>query len=54
LNRTAHQLAASAYQKASPGGQHHGFRAAGSSNPTADSSSKGDEEIVDAQYEEVG
>jgi len=54
LNRTAHQLVASAYQKASPGGQHHGFRAAGSSNPTADSSSKGDEEIVDAQYEEVG
>lgn len=54
LTRTAHQLAASAYQKASPGGQQHDFRAAGSRNPTSDSSSQGDEDIVDAQYEEVG
>ncbi len=53
LTRTAHQLAASAYQGASPGGQHFDFRSAGSSRPAADSSSKGDEEIVDAEYEEV-
>ena len=53
LTRTAHQLAASANQQASPGGKHHDFRGAGSSRPTADSSSKSDEEIVDAEYEEV-
>jgi molecular chaperone DnaK len=53
LTRTAHQLAASAYQQASPGKQYHDFRAAGSSRPAADSSSKGDEEIVDAEFEEV-
>jgi molecular chaperone DnaK len=53
LTRTAHQLAASAYQQASPGKQYHDFRADGSSRPAADSSSKGDEEIVDAEFEEV-
>jgi molecular chaperone DnaK len=53
LTRTAHQLAASAYQQASPEKQYHDFRAAGSSRPAADSSSKGDEEIVDAEFEEV-
>jgi molecular chaperone DnaK len=53
LTQTVHRLAASAYQQASPGGQQHDFRAAGSSNPATESSSRGDEEIVDAEYEEV-
>jgi len=53
LTQTAHRLAASAYQQASSGGQHHDFRASASSNPAAHSSSRGDEEIVDAEYEEV-
>jgi molecular chaperone DnaK len=53
LTQTVHRLAASAYQQASPGGPHHDFRASGSSNPAADSSSRGEEEIVDAEYEEV-
>ena len=53
LTRTAHQLAASAYQQAAPGGRNHDFGAAGSSHSTADPSSSGDEEIVDADYEEV-
>jgi len=53
LTQTVHRLAASAYQQASPGGQQHDFRAAGSSNPATESSSRGGEEIVDAEYEEV-
>jgi molecular chaperone DnaK len=53
LTRASHNLSASAYQQASPEGQYHDFRAADSNRPAADSSSKGDEEIVDAEYEEV-
>jgi molecular chaperone DnaK len=53
LTQMAHQLAASAYQQASPGGQSHNYRAAGSNRADAGSSSNGDEEIVDADYEEV-
>jgi len=53
LTRTAHQLAASAYQQTSAGGQRHDFRSGDSGRPAADSSSKGEEEIVDAEYEEV-
>jgi molecular chaperone DnaK len=53
LTQMAHQLAASAYQQASPGGQYHDYRAAGSNRPDAGSASNGDEEIVEAEYEEV-
>jgi molecular chaperone DnaK len=53
LTRASHSLASSAYQQASPGGPYHDFRTADSNGPTADSSAKGDEEIVDAEYEEV-
>lgn len=53
LTRTAHQLAASAYQQTSAAGQRHDFRSGDSGRPAADSSSKGEEEIVDAEYEEV-
>jgi molecular chaperone DnaK len=53
LTRASHNLAASAYQQASPGAQYHDFRAADLNRPTADSSSKSDEEIVDAEYEEI-
>jgi len=53
LTQMAHQLAASAYQQASPGGQYHDYRAADSNRPDAGSAPNGDEEIVDAEYEEV-
>jgi molecular chaperone DnaK len=53
LTHASHQLAASAYQQASPAGQAQGFRSADSNRSTADSASNADEEIVDADYEEV-
>jgi molecular chaperone DnaK len=53
LTHASHQLAASAYQQAPPGGQAQGFRSAASNQSTADSASGADEEIVDAEYEEV-
>ena len=53
LTRASHNLSASAYQQASPDGQYRDFRATDSNRPAADSSSNGDEEIVDAEYEEV-
>jgi molecular chaperone DnaK len=53
LTRIAHQLAASAYQQTSAAGQRPDFGSGDSGRPAADSSSKGEEEIVDAEYEEV-
>ena len=53
LTRASHNLSASAYQQASPDGQYRDFRATDSNRAAADSSSNGDEEIVDADYEEV-
>jgi molecular chaperone DnaK len=53
LTRIAHQLAASAHQQTSAAGQRPDFGSGDSGRPAADSSSKGEEEIVDAEYEEV-
>ena len=53
LAQASHNLAASAYQQASPGGQPHDFHSQGTPNPSAGSSSNADEEVVDAEYEEV-
>jgi molecular chaperone DnaK len=53
LTRASHNLSASAYQQAPPEGQYHDFHAEGSNRPASGSSSNGDEEIVDAEYEEA-
>jgi len=53
LAQTSHQLASSMYQQASPGGHTNEYQAAGAHNPSADASSNPDEEVVDAEYEEV-
>ena len=53
LTRTSHQLAASMYQQASPEGHNNEYHAAGAHNPAADAPSNLDEEVVDAEYEEV-
>jgi molecular chaperone DnaK len=53
LTQMSHQLAASMYQQASPEGQDNEYHAAGAHKPSADSSSNSDEEVVDAEYEEV-
>jgi molecular chaperone DnaK len=53
LTRTSHNLAASVYQQASPGGQPHDSHSGGVPKPSAGSYSNADEEVVDAEYEEV-
>ena len=53
LTQMSHQLAASMYQQASPEGQDNEYHQAGAHKPSADSSSNSDEEVVDAEYEEV-
>jgi len=53
LTQASHSLAASAYQQASPGGQPYDSHSQGAPNPSAGSSSGTDEEVVDAEYEEV-
>jgi molecular chaperone DnaK len=53
LTQTSHKLAASMYQQASPGGQPHDPHSGGAPGASAGSPSNGDEEIVDAEYEEV-
>ena len=53
LTQASHQLAASMYQQASPGGQPHDAHSAGAPGPSAGSPSNADEEVVDAEYEEV-
>jgi molecular chaperone DnaK len=53
LTQRAHTLAASAYQQASPEGQPYDAAAGAAHNFTADSASDTEEEVVDAEYEEV-
>jgi molecular chaperone DnaK len=53
LTQVSHRLAASAYQQASPEGQPHGAQPGNAFNPNEASSPDGDEEVVDAEYEEV-
>ena len=55
LTQVSHRLAASAYQQASPGGQPHGAQPGNAYNPNEPSSPEtgAEEEIVDAEYEEV-
>ncbi len=49
LTQASHQLAASMYQQTSAGGQSHGPHSGGAPGSTSNS----DEEVVDAEYEEV-
>ncbi len=53
LTQTSHQLAASMYQQTSPGGQPHDPHSGGAPGASPGSPSNGDEEVVDAEYEEV-
>jgi molecular chaperone DnaK len=53
LAQAAHQLASAMYQQASPEGQNNKDHAAGVHGPSADAASNFDEEVVDAEYEEV-
>ena len=53
LAQASHQLAASMYQQASSEGHNNEYQAAGAHNPAADASSTRDEEVVEAEYEEV-
>ncbi|MCK5419951.1 MAG: Hsp70 family protein, partial [Desulfobacterales bacterium] len=53
LTRISHQLASSMYQQASPEGHNNAYNAEGAHNPSADAPSNLDEEVVDAEYEEV-
>ncbi|MGD8303190.1 MAG: Hsp70 family protein, partial [Desulfobacterales bacterium] len=54
LSQVSHKLAASAYQQASPGGYTQETNSAGDHNSSGGSSSGvEDEEVVDAEYEEV-
>jgi molecular chaperone DnaK len=53
LTQITHKLASSAYQQASPQGQPYDSSAGGAHNSGADSASNTEEEVVDAEYEEV-
>ena len=53
LTQMSHKLAASAYQQASPERQPYDSPAGGTHNSSAGSASNTDEEVVDAEYEEV-
>jgi molecular chaperone DnaK len=53
LAQASHQLASSMYQQASPEGHNNDYQAAGVHNPSDGASSNFDEEVVDAEYEEV-
>jgi molecular chaperone DnaK len=53
LTQAAHKLAASAYQQASPQDQPYESPAGGPYNSAASGASNADEEVVDAEYEEV-
>jgi hypothetical protein len=53
LTQIAHSLAASAYQQASPQGQPYDAASGGGHHFAADSAADTDEEVVDAEYEEV-
>ena len=53
LTQASHQLAASMYQQASAGEQSHGPHSGGAPGSSAGSPPNTDEEVVDAEYEEV-
>jgi molecular chaperone DnaK len=53
LAQASHQLASSMYQQASPEGHNNDYQAADAHNPSDGASSNFDEEVVDAEYEEV-
>jgi molecular chaperone DnaK len=53
LAQASHQLASSMYQQASPEGHNNDYQAEGAHNPSDGASSNFDEEVVDAEYEEV-
>jgi molecular chaperone DnaK len=53
LTQIAHKLAASAYQQASPQGQPYDASAGGSHNYSGERAPNTEEEVVDAEYEEV-
>jgi molecular chaperone DnaK len=53
LTQMSHELVASAYQQASPEGQTYDSPADGAHNSSADRASNTDEEVVEAEYEEV-
>jgi molecular chaperone DnaK len=53
LTQASHQLASSMYQQASPGGHRNEQHAAGAHHTSAGEFSNSDEEVVDAEYEEV-
>ena len=53
LTQTAHTLAASAYQQASPQGQPYEASGNAGHNTAADNGPQTEEEVVDAEYEEV-
>ena len=53
LTQMSHELVASAYQQASPEGQTYDSPAGGAHNSSADRASNTDEEVVEAEYEEV-
>jgi len=53
LSRTSHNLASSMYQQSSSEGHNNEYNGAGAYNPAADAPSNLDEEVVDAEYEEV-
>jgi molecular chaperone DnaK len=53
LTQTAHKLAASAYQQASPQEQPYDASADGMHDSAAGRASNAEEEVVDAEYEEV-
>ena len=53
LTQASHRLAASMYQQASAGGESHGPHSGGAPDSSAGSQPNTDEEVVDAEYEEV-
>ena len=53
LTQASHKLAAAMYQQASPGGQPYGPHSGGTPGPSAGSPSNAEEEVVDAEFEEV-
>ena len=53
LTQITHKLATSAYQQASPEGQPYDASTGGGHNSAADRASNAEEEVVDAEYEEV-
>lgn len=53
LTEASHKLASSAYQQASPSGAPHGGNGTGAGDAWGSNSTAPDEDIVDAEYEEV-